>query len=85
LRDKQRKPQTLKRHDVEALRSRGIVPVKGVKLADPPPAPPQVYAGCAAGVAAKSANAREAADFIRYPTEARNAERWKAAGIEPER
>ncbi len=33
------------------------------------PAPSEVYSGYAAGVAAKSANAKEAADFVRYLTD----------------
>ncbi len=60
-----------------------IVPVKGVKLAGPLPAPLQVYTSYEAGVAAKAANAKAAAEFIRYLTRAQSARLWTEAGVEP--
>ena len=60
-----------------------IVPVKGVKLAGPLPAPLQTYTAYSAAVAAKSAHAKEAGDFVRYLARAQSAGTWKAAGVEP--
>jgi molybdate transport system substrate-binding protein len=60
-----------------------IVPVKGVKLAGPLPAPLQVYTSYEAGVAAKSANAQAAAEFIRYLARAQSAKMWTESGVEP--
>jgi molybdate transport system substrate-binding protein len=60
-----------------------IVPVKGVRLAGPLPAPLQVYTSYAAGVATQSTNPKESMDFIRFLTRPEAAARWKEAGIEP--
>ena len=60
-----------------------IVPVKGVKLAGPLPGPLQTYTAYSAGVAAKSAHSKEAADLIRFFTRPEAAGTWKEAGIEP--
>lgn len=60
-----------------------IVPVKGVKLAGPLPGPLQTYTAYSAGVAAKSAHPKEAADLIRYFTRPESAGTWKEAGVEP--
>jgi molybdate transport system substrate-binding protein len=60
-----------------------IVPVKGVRLAGPLPAPLQVYTSYAAGVATQSTNPKESMDFIRFLTRPEAAARWKDAGIEP--
>lgn len=60
-----------------------IVPVKGVKLAGPLPAPLQVYTVYSAGVASNSVNPKEAMDFIRFLIRAESAEEWRAAGVEP--
>ena len=60
-----------------------IIPVKGVTLAGPLPGPLQVYTPYAAGVAAKSTNVNEAQAFIGAITDAKAAEHWRHAGIEP--
>ena len=60
-----------------------IVPVKGVKLAGPLPAPLQVYTVYAAGVASNSVNPKEAMDFIRFLIRAESAKVWRDAGVEP--
>jgi molybdate transport system substrate-binding protein len=60
-----------------------IMPVKGVTLAGPLPGPLQVYTPYAAGVATKSGNVNEAQAFIRAITDAKAAEHWRHAGIEP--
>lgn len=60
-----------------------IVPVKGVKLAGPLPAPLQVYTVYSAGVASNSVNPKEAMDFIRFLIRAESAKEWRAAGVEP--
>ena len=60
-----------------------IVPVKGVRLAGPLPAPLQVYTSYSAGVAVRSVHPKEATDFIRFLIRAESAPRWKEAGIEP--
>jgi molybdate transport system substrate-binding protein len=60
-----------------------IIPVKGVTLAGPLPGPLQVYTPYGAGVATKSANVNEAQAFIRAITDAKAAEHWRHAGIEP--
>lgn len=60
-----------------------IVPVKGVKLAGPLPAPLQVYTVYSAGVASNSVNPKEAMDFIRFLIRAESAKEWQAAGVEP--
>ena len=60
-----------------------IVPVKGVQLAGPLPAPLQVYTVYSAGVASNSVNPKEAMDFIRFLIRAESARTWQDAGIEP--
>lgn len=60
-----------------------IVPVKGVKLAGPLPAPLQVYTIYSAGVASNSVNPKEAMDFIRFLIRAESARTWQDAGVEP--
>ena len=62
-----------------------IVPVKGVALAGMLPPPLQVYTPYSAGIAAKTASAKEATDFIRFLTRSEAASRWNDAGIEPAR
>lgn len=60
-----------------------IVPVKGVKLAGPLPAPLQVYTVYSAGVASNSVNPKEAMDFIRFLIRSESARVWQDAGVEP--
>lgn len=60
-----------------------IVPVKGVKLAGPLPAPLQVYTVYSAGVASTSVNPKEAMDFVRFLIRTESAKVWKDAGVEP--
>lgn len=60
-----------------------IVPVKGVKLAGPLPAPLQVYTVYSAGVASNSVNPKEAMDFIRFLIRSDSAKAWQDAGVEP--
>jgi molybdate transport system substrate-binding protein len=60
-----------------------IVPVKGVTLAGPLPAPLQVYTAYQAGIAAKSGSAKEAAAFIAYLARPQSASVWRGAGVEP--
>ena len=60
-----------------------IVPVKGVKLAGPLPAPLQVYTLYSAGVASNSVNPKEAMDFIRFLIRSESARVWQDAGVEP--
>jgi molybdate transport system substrate-binding protein len=60
-----------------------IVPVKGVKLAGPLPAPLQVYTVYSAGVASNSVNPKEAMDFIRFLIRSESAKVWQDAGVEP--
>ena len=60
-----------------------IVPVKGVRLAGPLPAPLQVYTVYCAGAANNSVNPKEAMDFIRFLIRAESARIWQEAGIEP--
>lgn len=60
-----------------------IVPVKGVKLAGPLPAPLQVYTVYSAGVASNSVNPKEAMDFIRFLIRPESAKVWQDAGVEP--
>lgn len=60
-----------------------IVPVKGVKLVGPLPADLQVFTPYSAGIASKSANPNEAADFIRFMRRQSADRVWTGAGIEP--
>ena len=60
-----------------------ILPVKGVKLAGPLPAPLQVYTVYSAGVASNSVNPKEAMDFVRFLIRAESAKVWRDAGVEP--
>lgn len=60
-----------------------IMPVKGVKLAGPLPAPLQVYTVYSAGVASNSVNPKEAMDFIRFLIGTESAKVWRDAGVEP--
>ncbi len=60
-----------------------ILPVKGVSLAGPLPAPLQVYTVYSAGVASNSVNPKEAMDFIRFLISAESARVWRDAGVEP--
>jgi len=60
-----------------------IMPVKGVKLAGPLPAPLQVYTVYSAGVASNSVNPKEAMDFVRFLIRAESARTWQDAGVEP--
>lgn len=60
-----------------------ILPVKGVKLAGPLPAPLQVYTVYSAGVASNSVNPKEAMDFIRFLIRAESGKLWRDAGVEP--
>ena len=60
-----------------------IVPVKGVKLVGPLPEDLQVFTPYSAGIAAKSANPREAADFVRFMRREAADHVWTDAGVEP--
>lgn len=60
-----------------------ILPVKGVTLAGPLPAPLQVYTVYSAGVASNSVNPKEAMDFIRFLIRLESAKAWQDAGVEP--
>lgn len=60
-----------------------IVPVKGVRLAGPLPAPLQVYTVYCAGVAGNSVNPKEALDFVRFLIRVESARIWQDAGVEP--
>jgi molybdate transport system substrate-binding protein len=60
-----------------------IVPVRGVKLVGPLPAPLQTYTAYSAAVSTTAAHGKEAADLIRYLTRPQAANQWKAAGIQP--
>ena len=60
-----------------------IVPVKGVRLAGPLPAPLQVYTVYCAGVANNSVNPKEAMDFVRFLIRAESVRIWQEAGVEP--
>jgi molybdate transport system substrate-binding protein len=60
-----------------------IMPVKGVKLVGPLPPDLQVFTAYSAGLAAKSANPREASDFVRFMRREAADHVWTDAGVEP--